>query len=361
MAAGFPIPNIPTEPEWFCYRIEEDYGHPKNPMIPKAAHKQLFYSELAKLLEAGFGIRQAADVMSGTGLPTAQAELLEELHQGLQEGKSIADSLGANQSTVSDLERSIIRAGERGGRLPTAMRHLADYFGMLASARREALRSLVHPILILHLGVFIGTVPTAMVSGGKSPAEIAGGLFATLLVVYAAIFLIYIGIRALLRSARENARIDGTIRRIPMVGKVRNNMAMAGFCKVFHTCLLAGLPMRETVRMAAHASQSGMIRGAGERLQKILADGNPLGPGMMDESAFPKAFARSYSTGEAAGTLDKDLENWAAHFQNEAASGTRTLAAVIPRALYFLILGYVAWKIVAFFDSYYGSLLKELE
>ncbi len=330
-------------------------------MIPKAYQKHLFYAEMAKLLEAGFGIREAADVLAENGLPKAQLALLEELHQGLKDGKSIADSLGGNPAIVSDLERSIMVAGERGGRLAPAMHHLADYFGMLASARSEALKSLVHPILVLHIGVFIGTVPTAMVAGGKTMVQCAGSFFSTLLVTYVIALLLGIGIRALLHAARSNPGIDRALRRIPLLGKTRNQMAMAGFCKVYHTCLLAGLPMRETVERAADASQSGMIREAAKRLQKTLEQGSPLGPRMITEPAFPKAFARSYSIGESAGTLDKDLANWSNTFQTETENGIKTLAAVIPRILYLMILGFVAWRIINFFNSYYGGLLKEFE
>jgi len=335
-------------------------GNP-NLMIPKAYQKHLFYAEMAKLLEAGFGIREAADVLSEHDLPKAQAALLDELRQGLKDGKSIADALGGNRAIVSDLERSIILAGEQGGRLPPALQHLADYFGMLASARAEALKSLVHPILVLHIGVFIGTVPTAMVTGGKSMTQCAGSFFSTLLIVYVLAFLVFLGVRALLGAARNNPRIDRAIRRIPLLGKTRNDMAMAGFCKVYHTCLLAGLPMRETVERACDASQSGMIRDAGKRLQKTLSEGSPLGPRMVTEPAFPKAFARSYATGEAAGTLDKDLANWSNNFQTGTENGIKILAAVIPRILYFMILGFVAWRIIGFFNGYYGTLLKELE
>ena len=330
-------------------------------MTPKPAQKHLFYSEMAKLLEAGFGIREAAGVLAEHGLPASQLALLKELHQGLDEGKTIAESLGRNPKTVSELERGIISAGERGGRLPTAMRHLADYFEMLASVRREVLRALVHPIIILHLGIFIATVPTAMLAVDRNAVGISGGFFATLLVTYAIALALFFGIRALLRAARRNAGLDRAIRRIPLVGKTRTNTAMAGFCKVYHTCLLAGIPMRETLRMAADASQSGLIRQAAGHLQKSLAEGNPLGPGMTSESAFPKAFARSYATGEAAGTLDTDLDRWAGYFQEEARAGARTLAAVLPRILYLMVLCYVGWKIVGFYDSYYGSLLKQLE
>ena len=109
-------------------------------MESNPAQKHLFYSEVAKLLEAGFGIREAAGVLAENRLPKAQAALLEELHQGLDAGKSISESLTGNTKTVSDLERSIIHAGERGGRLAPAMRHLADYFGLLASTGHRATR-----------------------------------------------------------------------------------------------------------------------------------------------------------------------------------------------------------------------------
>jgi type II secretory pathway component PulF len=241
------------------------------------------------------------------------------------------------------------------------MRHLADYFGMLAAARGEMLKSLIHPFIVLHLGVFIGTVPTAMVNGGKSMASGAGSFFTTLLVVYVVIWMAYVGFRALLRAARGNASMDRLLDRLPLVGKARCNLAMAGFCRVYHTCLLASIPMRETVRLAAAASRSGMIRAAGVRLEKTVSEGNPLGPRFVAEPAFPKTFARSYSTGEVAGTLDTDLMTWSRRFQNEAEAGAKTLATVIPKLLYLLILVYAGWKIVGFFNGYYGSLLKELE
>jgi type IV pilus assembly protein PilC len=325
------------------------------------ARKHQFYSEMAKLLDAGFGIREAAAVMLETGLPAAQAAVLRELHRRLDQGKSITEALAANPEAVSDLERNIIEAGERGGRMPVAMRHLADYFGMLASARRETWKGLIHPVIVLHLGVFIGTVPTVMLEGTKSGTAIAIGFFLTLLAAYAIAFFLFLGIRAMLRAARSNAGIDRLLGRVPLVGKARSNLAMAGYCKVHHICLLAAIPMRQTVRMAADASLSGMIIAAGNHLEETVAQGQPLGPAMLSEPSFPKAFARSYATGEAAGTLDKDLEHWGKLFLTDAEAGARLLSTLLPKALYFLIMIYVGWKIYGFYTGYYDGQLKELE
>jgi type II secretory pathway component PulF len=325
-------------------------------MTSNASDKHLFYSEIAKLLEAGFDIRKAAALLMETQLPASQALRLKNLICGLDAGKSIAEAFAKDSQAVSGLERHIIAAGERGGKLAPAFQHLADYFGMLASAHREAVKSMIYPIIVLHLGVFIGIVPTDMMKGGMSVAQMLGSLALTLLIIYAVALVIFVGIRAVLKMAPQNPGIDRLINRIPWVGKARQNMAMARFCKVYHSCLLAGISMSEITHLASEAAHSGVIREAGVRLLKVAKSGSALGPQFMADDAFPKAFARSYLTGEEAGTLDKDLARWSKLFQDDAQASAKTLSVMLPKLLYFIILGFVAWKVVGFYSGYYAGL-----
>ena len=325
-------------------------------MTSNATHKHLFYSEMAKLLEAGFDIRKAAAVLLDTQLPAPQAAMLKDLNHGLEAGQSITAAFSKDSKAITELERNIIGAGERGGKLAPAFQHLADYFGMLASAHHEAVKSMIYPLIVLHMGIIIGSVPAALMKGDKSVGEIAGGVLVTLLIVYAAAFVVVMVIRAVLKMAPQNPGVDRLINRIPWVGKARRNLAMARFCKVYHSCVLAGISMHETAQLAADASHSGVIREAGEKLVKVAKSGATLGPQFMTDAAFPKAFARSYSTGEEAGTLDKDLARWSKVFQDDAESSAKTMSVMVPKVLYFLILGFVAWKIVGFFGNYYSNL-----
>ena len=255
----------------------------------------------------------------------------------------------------------MIGAGERGGKLAPAFQHLADYFGMLASVRREAVKSMIYPIIVLHMGIIIGSVPAALMKGDKSVGEIIGSLLVTLLIVYAVAFVVSLIVRAVLKRTPENSGVDRLINRLPWVGNARRNLAMARFCKVYHSCVLAGMSMNETVGLAADASHSGVIREAGAKLVKAAKAGTALGPQFMADEAFPKAFARSYSTGEEAGTLDTDLARWSKVFQNDAESSAKTMSVMVPKLLYFLILGFVAWKIVGFYGDYYNNMLDQLK
>lgn len=325
-------------------------------MTPSPAHKHLFYTEIAKLLDAGFDIRKAAVVLTDTRLPEQQLALLKQLNRGLDAGQSITAAFSRDTRSISELERGIIGAGERGGKLAPAFQHLADYFGMVEATRREMVGGMIYPIIVLHLGIFIAIVPGALMAGTMTHGQILGSVVTTLLVVYATAFILVMAVRVILRAAPENAGLDRAINRIPWIGTARRNLAMARFCKVYHSCLLAGISMGETVQLASGAAQSGLIRDAGARLEQVAKAGGALGPAFMAENAFPKAFARSYSTGEEAGTLDTDLASWSKLFQDDAASSARTMSVMVPKVMYFLILAFVAWKVVGFYGGYYDSL-----
>lgn len=330
-------------------------------MIPGPRQKSQFHAEMAKLLEAGFDIRRAADVMRDTRLPKAQETLLDDLDRGLAEGKTIAGSIGADVRAVSDLERQMIRAGERGGRLAQAFRHLADYFAMVANARGEIIRGMIYPVVILHLGLLIGSLPaSAMLEGVKAP-ELAGAIVRNLLVAYALAAAAFFGLRSLWRKAAEHPGLDRLFLRLPWIGKARRDLAMARFCQVDHACLLSGVSMVETSRLAADASQSAVIREAAVDLVATAEAGRALGPVFRDCGAFPAAFARSYATAEESGSLDTDLERWAKVFAADAESSIRQLAVMLPKVCYVVILLFVGWQIGRVYIGYLEGLNEMME
>jgi type IV pilus assembly protein PilC len=327
-------------------------------MTPSPASKHQFYTEMAKLLEAGFDIRKAAVVMADTRLPKQQELLLKDLNEGLDAGESITEAFARDARVISGLERSMIAAGERGGKLAPAFKHLAEYFGMVASARRELIKGMIYPMIVLHLGIFIGTVRLTITGSDRSAGEVAGSFVLNLLILYAAMGVLFFLGRIILGKASGNASPDRMINLIPWIGGARRNLGMARFCKVYHACLLAGIPMVETTRVSAQAARSGLIREAGDRLILTAREGTALGPQFMAEAAFPKTFARSYATGEEAGTLDTDMANWANLFQESAGTAMKTASVLIPKILYFFIMAFVAWKIIGFFTGYYAELDK---
>ncbi len=318
--------------------------------------KHLFYTELAKLLDAGFGIRQAALAMLDTRLPRAQAVTLRALNQALDAGSTITAAFGGAAAGISDLEHSLIGAGERGGRLATAFQHLADYFGMLAAVRADALKRLIYPVFVLHLGILVTVMPQPLIGGNAGGMSPGWRLLVTLLAVYAAGFSGVMLLRALLNAAPKHPRLERLLDCLPWVKRARGNLAMARFTKVYHMGILAGLSMVETAQSAASAAHNAALDEAGRALVLAVGEGQLLGPVMLASPAFPKAFARSYATAEQSGTLDKDLERWSALFQADAARAAASLATVLTSLLYGSILVFIGWGIWSFYSGYFKAL-----
>jgi type IV pilus assembly protein PilC len=323
-------------------------------MVSHAAQKHFFYTELAKLLGAGFGIREAAQAMRRSRMPREQEAWLQRMESGLLQGRSIAESLGGNGSD-GRLERSILEAGERSGRMASSLQHLADYFGMMANVRRSATSALIYPFFLLHLGIVASILPLGLIRSTPM-ASMLGDLVISLLITYSVCALAYYGLKTSLQAASGSPRIDALLNLLPLLGKARRNLAMARFTMAYHACVLAGMSMTETVRTSTAAAQSGVLTSARQNLENALSQGNPLGPAFMASSAFPEAFARSYTTAEVSGTLDVDLQRWANVFQEDAERDMRKLAAAVPKIVYAIIVVYVGWQIMRFYLGYLADL-----
>ena len=322
--------------------------------------KHLFYAELAKLTQAGFGIPEALKAMAATGTPIRQSAWLDQIETGLNKGRSIAQAFSSLYEDESGVEQSILHAGERSGRLAPALQHLADYFGMLSLARKQSLQALIYPALLLHLGMVAAVFPKGWMQG-KATGEMLGTFGMVVLCIYAVVAgLAWVCIN-LLKQARFHPQTDALLNRIPIVRAARRNLAMARFTKVHHACTLAGICIIETVEIAAQASQSAVIVKAAIRLTEAAKNRTELGPVLIASPAFPKAFARSYATAEQSGMLDRDLESWATVFQNDAERTIRIAASAIPKFFYAIVVAYVVWQIVGFYLGYVESLDRIVE
>jgi type II secretory pathway component PulF len=87
-----------------------------------------------------------------------------------------------------------------------------------------------------------------------------------------------------------------------------------------------------------------------------LKDGGALGPKFIDSGAFPSAFARSYATAEESGGLDKDLARWSNLYHEEAVRSVKSASNIVSKAVYFLVLLFVAATIIRIYSGYFDML-----
>lgn len=146
-------------------------------IIRKAAICRLART-LGTMLENGVPILQALTIARETASNVVFAETIERTHHAVKEGENLTAPLhaaGVFPSTVI----SIIDVGEQTGALPNMLLRVADTYETEVDNAITAALSLLEPVLIVFLGVVVGSIVIAlflaifniMPGGGGGPGD----------------------------------------------------------------------------------------------------------------------------------------------------------------------------------------------
>ncbi len=318
------------------------------------------YRELAKLLGANFPMDKSIAMLMGQQPSGASRQFLGGIQRGFDQRMGFAEAMRANnQGIASSLEMSLIESGERSGRLAEACLHLAHYFGTWYKGIRAARGAMVYPLLLLHFGVILPEITRNMMMGAMGhETHPAAAIIWRLVIFWFVLLALALLWRRLSHAAVRSEGIDRVLNMLPIIAAVRRHWALARFCQVFHSGLLAAMHITECLRMAGEASQSGILLKGSEVAGEALRLGRPLSEAFDSAGRFPRHFVNSIATSEAAGGLDLEIARWAAAETDYAAESQQAAAEWYPKALYICIVGYVAFRVVSLFMEYYGSMME---
>lgn len=328
----------------------------------KLSEKALLYRELAKLVGANFHLDRSLELLLKQQPSHARRTWLQGLQLGLKEGKGVAASIAAHCGAFSDaLEFALIDAGERSGRLGDAFSHLSRYFEAWHVAVKQALGAMVYPLVLAHLGIVLPELPTIVTSSMDGKPFSLAGIFtplATLWLVLLSLFLLW---RWLSRLGAQSAAVDLWLGRLPLIGSVRRHWALARFSQVFHACLLASMRITETMQLAGSASHSGLLRHAARDAAQRIAAGETISGAMADVHGFPVVFVHGIATAEEAGTLDHEMNRWAAAESIEAGDAVQRAAQWLPKIAYGVVVVYVVYRIIGMMSGFYGGMARQMD
>ena len=318
---------------------------------------QLFH-ELAKLIGAGIHVDRSVQLLLDQE-PAAPVRLwLKGLQEGLAARLSVADAL-ARMPDGTPLEKSLIAASERGGRLEIACEHLARFYDLRQRSHDKAVGALIYPLILLHVGLVLPEV--ARLLAGLEGGNLLGQIAVRLLMAWALLVAVFFAARIGSGLAATSVPMDRFINALPLVGGVRRHWALARFCQVFETGLLAAFRMSDTLRLAGDASQSAMLTEASRQAGRSIENGDRLAEAMKRSGAFPRVFLQSVATAEEAGTLDREMARWAGAEAELAAQAQDRAAEWLPRIFYVVVAIYIVSRIFGMVSGYYGQIEKLMD
>ena len=134
------------------------------PVFGKLAHKTAmarFTRTLGVLLRSGVPILEALEITKETAGNTVVSRGLSDVQAGVKVGEPIARPL-ENHPVFAPMVVQMMAVGEESGALDTLLEKVATFYDQEVEATVDALTSLLEPLLILVLGLIVGTMVIAL-------------------------------------------------------------------------------------------------------------------------------------------------------------------------------------------------------
>ncbi len=321
--------------------------------------KWLIYSELAKMVKAGFGFDRSTEVLKEQAGSPAQRRFAQALQKGLKKGETLTDALAQVPFGITDLEINVVRAAEQSGSLDEGFAYLHDYFRSVHETERQIQTRLIYPFVLLHLAVLLPVLPKLVL--GTDLPSIARQLGTNFAFLYMGAALLWLLMSLLRHQARTDLMADRFLATLPLVGRARKLISWQRFCSVFGMYVRSGQKISDGLSAAGNATQSAMVNRASQRLAEVARSGNPVGAALMKQRAFPNELSRSLQNAETTGTLDEDLRRWSSYYEDAVENQMEKVGTLVPRFIYMIVVVFVGWQIISSYSEYLGGIEDMLE
>src|SRR6516162_4360572 len=116
---------------------------------------------LGTLVSSGVPILEALSIVRETSTNAVFERMYQRVHDSIREGETIAQPLKESR-LVDDMVVNMIDVGEETGELDTMLNKIADVYDEEVNVLVESLISLLEPIMIVVLGLIVGTIVVAL-------------------------------------------------------------------------------------------------------------------------------------------------------------------------------------------------------
>jgi type II secretory pathway component PulF len=281
----------------------------------------VLFRKLAILLKTGVQPDRAMSLLAAhAGEPSNQE--YESMRGLIVQGQRLSDTLSSLPGLCSDLERSILKAGETHHQLSAVLEQLGRlrewrygqhsrrraatiYCGVVFFFALALILCLDHVVIPTFAAVFYDMSGDNRGLPGLTQLVLSPLFYLVIEVVLIAGGLLFVGVYA------EAAWVHRLLPYLPIVHRLDVYANAGVFCRWLVLALEQGVPLSDGVAAAAAGMRSAQLRQEIQNPAQAIARGEPLGRSLERLPQFPAAIADLIVQGEAAGRLPQALHEGA--------------------------------------------------
>ena len=315
----------------------------------KRVELSMFTRQLSTMLAAGLALLEALDVLAEQSESVAMRKVSARVAAEVRNGADLSSALESCAKTFGPLYVSMVRAGEASGQMDQILERLADHLEDGDKLRTELRSALTYPVVSLGLVVsitaflLIGVVPGFRDVFESLDSELPAITTAVLglsdsireqwLVCAGLLALPFILLWLTKKTERGGELLDRASLRLPVLGEVLRQVALARFSRTFSTLIRAGVPILAALDIVADTAGNRAIARAVRACSSSVQSGNSLCEPLSQSSLFPPMVSRMVGIGERTGSLEALLEKIGEFYEGRVRATVSSLTSLIEPLL----------------------------
>ncbi len=320
------------------------------PIIERA----LFARYFGLMLRAGLDVKRSLAALGEQTRSKPMKAALKEIHDDIERGKTLAESMEVFPYVFSPLFVSFIRVGETTGRLQESLVVLSEQLQKEYELNRAIRGALLYPAVIVIALISVAVAMMYFVM--PKLAEVFEGfdvelpLLTRMLMGASGLFQVYwylffIGVFGLvmvswwlLRMQSVKAVVMHWLLFVPVIGPIMQKINLARFARNLGSLLKSGVSFIKALNILStntpHPSYAKVFAAAREHVKQ----GKELSAFLGDfKRLFPPIVVNVIKTGEETGALDQVLDETALFYEGEVDQTMKNLTSIVEPILMVVV------------------------
>jgi type IV pilus assembly protein PilC len=326
----------------------------------------VFSRQLATMLKSGVPLVTAFQIISGGLKNPRMRTVVDKIRGEVEAGGTLHESLAEYPVQFDELYVNLVKAGESAGVLDTILDSVATHKERIESIKGKIKKALYYPAAVIAVAIIVSSILLIYVVpqfesifksfGADLPAFTKMIVNASKFMQSSGVYLLLIFVAIIVglvmaknRSKRFAHLIDRTALRLPIVGQILQQAAIARFCRTLAITFAAGVPLVDALQIVSGATGNRVYDNAATQIRGDVAVGHQLQLAMQQTDLFPSMVVQMAAIGEEAGSLDEMLVKVAESYEEEVSNAVDALSSLLEPAIIVFVGIVVGAMVIAMY------------
>lgn len=295
----------------------------------------LFNQQFSALLRAGIPVLQSIELLKTRSKSGALRGILADVEERIKSGSSLSEAFEA-QGVFPKIYTASILSGEKSGALDDVLMRYVDYLRRSVGLTRKLRGALAYPIFLMAAAIIMVAFLTVYIIPQMSTLfrslsanrglptvtlavlAVSNFLSGNILWLAPVLLILGLGLYVWLRTESGRHLLHRFILRLPVVGQLVRQMAMAQLARSLSTLLSGGITVPDSWEVASQALNNLELRRKSQIVLPLIREGRGFTEALEKAEWLPPLGLDMIGIGERSGSLREMLDEVALFYDAEA-------------------------------------------